>query len=117
MEQNFQAKIQMGSKNSMQKKYTKINNLSVSNDLLNFVNNELLKNTKISPEKFWLGFDEAIHNLAPRNKELIKIRDDLQKKIDSWHIENKGSEINIEKYKKFLKEIGYLKEVGPDFKI
>ncbi len=40
-----------------------------------------------------------------------------KKKIDTWHIKNKGNEINIEEYKKFLKEIGYLKEVGPDFKI
>ena len=30
---------------------------------------------------------------------------------------NKGNEINLEEYKKFLKEISYLKEVGPDFKI
>ena len=30
---------------------------------------------------------------------------------------NKGKEINIEEYKKFLKEIGYLKDEGPDFKI
>ena len=101
----------------MKKQYIKINNLSVASELLNFVNNELLKDTKISPEKFWLGFDKAVHELAPKNKELIKIRDDLQKKIDAWHIKNKGNEINLEDYKKFLKEIGYLKEVGPDFKI
>jgi malate synthase len=101
----------------MKEKYTKINNLSVSNELLNFVNDELLNNTKISPENFWLGFDKAAHSLAPRNKELIKIREDLQKKIDEWHIQNKGSEINLEKYKDFLKTIGYLKEIGSDFKI
>ena len=29
----------------------------------------------------------------------------------------RGNEINLEEYKKFLKEINYLKEVGPDFKI
>jgi malate synthase len=101
----------------MKEQYTKIHNLSVSNKLLNFVNNELLKDTKISPENFWKGFDEAAHELAPKNKELIQIRDDLQKKIDNWHIKNKGNEINLEEYKKFLKDIGYLKEVGPDFKI
>jgi len=66
----------------MKKKYTKINNLSVSQALLSFVNTELLKNTKVSPEKFWLGFDNAVHELAPRNKELIQIRESLQKKID-----------------------------------
>jgi malate synthase len=103
--------------NAMKKKYTKINNLSVSNDLLNFVNNELLKNTKISPEKFWKGFDRVVHELTPKNKELIKTREDLQQKIDSWHIKNKGNKINLEEYKKFLKEINYLREIGPDFKI
>jgi len=101
----------------MKKKYTKINNLSVSQALLSFVNTELLKNTKVSPEKFWLGFDNAVHELAPRNKELIQIRESLQKKIDDWHIKNKGNEVNLEEYKKFLKEIGYLKELGPNFKI
>ena len=101
----------------MKKQYTKIYNLSVSNELLNFVNNELLKDTKISSEKFWKGFDRVIHELAPKNKKLIQIRNDLQKKIDSWHIQNKGNPINLEEYKKFLKKINYLKEVGSDFKI
>jgi len=102
---------------AMKEKYTKIQNLSVSIELLNFINNELLKDTKISPKKFWEGFDKAVHELAPRNKELIQTREDLQKKIDNWHIKNKGNEIDLNKYKKFLKEIDYLKEVGPDFKI
>ncbi|MDC6475986.1 malate synthase G [Candidatus Pelagibacter sp.] len=101
----------------MKEQYTKIYNLSVSNKLLTFINEELLKDTNISSEKFWEGFDKVVHELAPKNKELLKIREDLQKKIDNWHIANKGNEINLEEYKKFLKEIGYLKEVGPDFKI
>ncbi len=102
---------------AMKEQYTKIHNLSVSNKLLNFVNEELLKDTNISSEKFWEGFDRVVHELAPKNKDLIKIREDLQKKIDDWHIANKGNEINLGEYKKFLKEIDYLKEVGPDFKI
>ena len=101
----------------MKKQFTKINDLSVSDELLNFINNEILKDTKISPEKFWLGFDKAVHELTPINKELIQTRENLQKKIDNWHIKNKGNEINLDKYKKFLIEIGYLKEVGPDFEI
>jgi malate synthase len=81
------------------------------------VNNELLKDTNISAEKFWLDFDKAVHDLAPKNKKLIETREALQKKIDKWHINNKGAKIDIGKYKKFLKEIGYLKDEGPDFKI
>ena len=102
---------------AMKEQYTKIYNLSVSNKLFNFINEELLKNTNISSKKFWEGFDRSIHELAPKNKNLLSVRKDLQKKIDAWHIANKGKEINIVEYKKFLKEINYLKEVGPDFKI
>ena len=101
----------------MQKKYTKINSLKVSNELLEFVNNELLKGTEITPDKFWAGFDKAVNELAPKNKELLKIRDEFQKKIDDWHIKNKDNNINLEKYKKFLLEIGYLKKQGGDFNI
>ena len=107
----------MGLNECMKKKYTKIYNLSISNELLNFVNKDLLNGTKISSEKFWKGFDKVIHELAPKNKELIKTREILQKKIDAWHLENKGNTFNFKEYKKFLKEIGYLKEIGQDFKI
>ena len=101
----------------MQEKYIKINNLKVSEKLLNFVNSELLKDTEISPEKFWKGFDKAVHELSSRNKELIIKREELQKKINKWHVKNKGKPTQINDYKKFLKDIGYLKDEGPSFKI
>ena len=101
----------------MNKNYQDVNNLKIAKELLSFVNNELLKDINISAEKFWSDFDRIVHELAPKNKELLKIRESLQKKIDEWHIKNRGNEIKIEDYKKFLKEIGYLKDEGPDFKI
>ncbi len=101
----------------MSTNYISVNNLKISENLLSFVNDELLKETNISPEVFWLKFDGIIHELAPINKKLIEKRNDLQRKIDDWHIQNKGSQIQLNKYKKFLKDIGYLKDEGPDFKI
>ena len=101
----------------MTSKYHTVNSLKVSEELLHFVNNELLDGTDISPEKFWKDFDKAVHELAPKNKELINFRETLQKKIDKWHIDNKGKNVQIKEYKNFLKEIGYLKDEGPDFKI
>ena len=97
--------------------YQSVNNLKVSEKLLSFVNDELLKDTNISPKEFWSGFDKAVHDLSPLNKELIRKRESLQKQIDDWHLKNKGNQINIEDYKKFLKEIEYLKDEGEDFKI
>jgi len=101
----------------MLKNYQNIHNLKVSTELLSFINNELLKDLDITTEEFWLGFDKIVHEIAPLNKELLKTREVLQQKIDNWHIKNKGNEIKIEEYKKFLQEIGYLKKEGPDFKI
>jgi len=101
----------------MQEKYIKINNLKVSEKISNFVNDELLKNTNVSSENFWLGLEKTLDDLAPKNRELIKLREDLQTRIDDWHIKNKDKEFNSGEYKKFLLEIGYLKNEGPDFKI
>ena len=101
----------------MKEKYISINNLKVSEILFNFINDDLLKNTKIAKEYFWKGFDKAVHELAPINKDLLKKRDIIQRQIDEWHIKNKGNQINLEEYKNFLHEIGYLKKVGVDFKI
>ena len=101
----------------MSNNYVSINNLKVSEKLLSFVNDELLIGTGISSKKFWSDFDKAVHELSPKNKELIKERENLKKKIDVWHIKNRGNKIEIEDYKKFLKKIGYLKDEGPDFSI
>ena len=99
----------------MQAKYVKINGLKVIDKLYHFINDELIKGTKINQEKFWLGFDKIVHELVPKNRKLIEFREDLQKKIDEWHIKSKGNEIKIDEYKKFLKNIGYLKDEGSDF--
>jgi len=101
----------------MKEKYIKVKNLSISEELLNFVNNELLPNTKLKKENFWNGFDKAVHELTTKNKELLEKRDELQKKIDEWHKKHKGNKFNIKKYANFLKKIGYLKKPGQDFKI
>ena len=101
----------------MREEYLQINNLKISKKILDFVNDELLVGTDISSENFWKGFDNVAHELAPKNRELLKIRDDLQKKIDEWYISNKDKEFNLNDYKNFLNKIGYIKKVGPDFKI
>ena len=101
----------------MKEKFIKINNLSVDKILADFIDNELLLDTNISPKKFWDGFDKAGHELAPKNRELIEIRETIQKEIDLWHKKNKSEDFNLDNYKNFLKDIGYLKEEGPEFKI
>ena len=89
----------------MGEEYVKIKNLSISEKLLNFVNDELLPGTKIKKENFWNGFNKYVHELSPKNKELLENREKLQKKIDEWHKDRKGEKFYIKKYTEFLKKI------------
>ncbi len=65
---------------------------------------------------FGLDLDTLIHELAPKNKTLLAHRDELQRKIDAWHKENKDS-FDFTTYKSFLQEIGYLEPEVEDFQI
>ena len=76
--------------------------LLVSAKLLEFVNKELLPGTNIEIEKFWKDFDKAVHKLSLRNRELLSIREKMQKQIDEWHLARKGQEIDFNSYTSFL---------------
>ena len=56
------------------KEYTNVGSLYVSKELLKFVNNEVLKGTKIKPKNFWGGFEKSLNILKPKNEKLIDIR-------------------------------------------
>ena len=96
---------------------TEKNGLKISSNLFNFINNEVLPGTDILPDKFWDGFEKAVHELSPINKDLILKRTDIQKKIDEWHKQNKGKELNKKDYIKFLKSISYIVEEKEEFSI
>jgi len=98
-------------------KFIKIYDLSVSKVLLDFINKELLPGTSITKNRFWKGFNDAVHYLSPKNKKLIETREKIQKSIDTFHLDRKGKKFNFNEYKVFLKKIGYLKKSDKNFKI
>tara|TARA_B100000579_G_scaffold430854_1_gene444970 strand:- start:1290 stop:3440 length:2151 start_codon:yes stop_codon:yes gene_type:complete len=101
----------------MSKKYVNIENLSVSEDLYDFINKEAIKGTNVPEDDFWKGISKISHELAIKNKELLNIRKKLQIDIDRWHLENNEKEFNPVDYKSYLEKIGYIKKEGPDFTI
>ena len=94
-----------------------ISNLNVDENLVKFINDEVLPGTNINGKKFWEGFSEVVNKLAPKNKSLIQKRAEIQKKIDEWHISKKESIFDKKEYINFLKSIGYIVEEKSDFKI
>jgi len=92
-------------------------NLKVDSRLVNFLDNEVIPETGVNPDNFWSKFDQAVHELVPTNKKLIKIREEIQKKIDEWHLSKKGTTFDKNDYFNFLKSIKYIVEEKEDFKI
>lgn len=95
--------------------YINVDELKVSRTLYDFINTEALPNTGIEQDYFWRSFNEIINDLTPKNNQLLEERETLQKKISTWHRENK--EIDLKQYKDFLKEIEYLEPKVEDFKV
>ena len=94
-----------------------VNNLKIDKELLNFINQEVIPDLDINIDKFWNGFDKVVHELAPINKKLLERRDEIQKKIDQWHLSKKDLSFNQDEYTKFLKSINYIVDEKEDFKI
>lgn len=95
--------------------YVQSGKIQVAQELYEFINSEVLPGTGLDQDKFWADFEQLIADLAPKNKALLEKRKDLQRQISEWHRENQ--ELDFEKYKSFLEEIGYLEPEVADFTV
>ena len=93
------------------------NGLSVDSKLVDFMELEAIPGTGVNNEIFWEGFAKIIEELGPKNSNLLNKREELQSKIDNWHIAHRGKSHDAEAYKSFLTEIGYLVKDSGKFKI
>ncbi|WP_125098204.1 malate synthase G [Leucobacter chromiireducens] len=80
--------------------------LSVADPILAFAE-ESLERHGIDADAFWAGVSDIVHELAPRNAELLRTRDALQARIDEYHRAAPGTP-DPAAYRAFLTEIGYL---------
>ena len=97
--------------------YIEIEGLAVGAPLHELVQNEALPGTGVDPDRFWAGLAGLIADFAPRNRELLERREELQAAIDGWHKARRGQAHDPAEYRAFLEEIGYLVPEGPDFSV
>ena len=91
--------------------------LSVEEGLVDFIENKALPGTGVSQDNFWLGLSSLIKEMTPENRKLLRAREELQDKVDKWHVARIGQPHDHEAYKSYLKEIGYLVDEGESFLI
>jgi malate synthase len=118
-----------------------VGGLQVARILHDFVETQALPGTDVDSAAFWSGAEQAINDLAPRNRALLAERDEIQGKLDAWHAAasresstaasresstaasrvyntaNPGAGYDKAAYKRFLTEIGYLRPEPADFAI
>ena len=56
------------------------NGLKINSILYEFINKEVIPNTDINIDDFWIKFSDIVHELSPINKDLILKRENIQKK-------------------------------------
>ncbi|MCF6410171.1 malate synthase G [Pseudalkalibacillus salsuginis] len=95
--------------------YVKVGNLQVAQVLYDFINSEAIPGSGVSAVSFWGGLEKIVDELAPKNKELLEKRDELQNRIHEWHKTN--TDFALEEYKSFLRELNYLEPEAGEIKV
>lgn len=92
------------------------NGLQIEPVLYDFLIKEALPGSGVDTDAFFAGFSDIVHDLAPKNRELLAKRDRLQAALDDWYRKN-GAPVDIAAYEAFLREIGYIVPEGPAFAV
>ncbi len=89
--------------------------LQVDAQLCAFIENEALSGTGVDAEQFWRNLEALFDEMSPRNRELLERRAQLQAAIDEWH--RSHDIFDLDEYREFLYDIGYIVPSGPAFSI
>src|SRR6187401_2310484 len=95
----------------------KVAGLAVMRPLHDFMAQEALPGTGVTPEQFWSAYAGILRELMPRNDALLARRAALQAEIDAWYRAYHERPVPAEAHADFLREIGYLVPEGPDFQV
>ncbi len=94
-----------------------IGGLNVDAKLYGFINGQALPGTGIEQSDFWARLEEIVLDLAPKNQALLNKREVLQTKLDEWYKSHAGADHDLQSYKSYLNEIGYLVPEGDAFQV
>jgi len=97
--------------------YVTVGRLSVAPELHRFVEEEAIPGSGVSGTAFWAGLESAVVDLAPRQRDLLARRGELQHAIDDYHRQAPGPVTDLAAYEAFLREIGYLVDAPEPFTV
>lgn len=97
--------------------FVTIGGLKVNEELHRLVRDQIAPGTGVDPDAFWISLGQIVEDLAAKNRRLLAKRQDLQQQIDEWCRAKRGRPFDVEEYRAFLIEIGYLVPEGENFDV
>ncbi|GAB3054237.1 malate synthase G [Sediminivirga luteola] len=85
-----------------------VHGLQVAAALHDFTVREALPGTGVDADAFFGSLAGIIADLTPRNAELLRIRQELQERLDTYHRAHPGPIADPDGYRALLEEVGYL---------
>jgi malate synthase len=98
-----------------QVQYIQKGRLKVAEQLDQFITQDVLPGVEVSADDLWAKLANALPELLSINQSLLEKRVSLQQQIDEYCSPRQS--INVQEYKTFLTEIGYLQANPDDFQI
>jgi len=98
-------------------KTVRIGTLNIDADLHRLIAEEVVPGTGIDPEYFWISLGEIVKDFGANNRSLLDFRDHLQMQIDDFNASDHAIDASVHDNIRFLTDIGYLVEEGPNFKV
>ncbi len=97
--------------------YEKTGEIRVAKILHDFIGSEVLPGTNIGAGQFWSGLAGLIGDFAPLIRGQLRVRDELQEKIDAYHRLTATRPFDPASYHDFLRDIGYIVPLPRDFTV
>jgi len=91
--------------------------LQIAQEIYQLVTDDIIAGTGVEADTFWNELEKIVNDLAPKNRNLLLKRDQLQQQIDQWHSDKGINNVDPVEYKSFLTDIGYLVKEGEEFTI
>ena len=91
--------------------------LDIDEQFARFVEDEMLPGSGADAELFWATLAKLTERFGDRNRELLRVRDEMQARIDAWHDERHEQPHDADAYRAFLRSIGYIEPECEDFTI
>ncbi len=95
-----------------------VSGLQIARPLYELITQDIIPGIdNLDAEQLWTEFAQIFSSLAAENNLLLQRREELQAQLNAWHLSRDDDSLDMQTYKKFLMEIGYLLPEGDDFKI